>query len=87
MAKMLIENMTKPFVPENFRDEYQARLRDAIMKKFRGRKLLLPIPAAGQCDRPDGGPAEKSGDVQRERPEKDGYRVMDLFEEKESAPC
>lgn len=33
MAKMLIENMTKPFVAENFHDEYQERLRAAIMKK------------------------------------------------------
>lgn len=40
MAKMLIENMTKPFVPENFRDEYQARLRDAIMKKIQGQEIV-----------------------------------------------
>ena len=34
MAKMLIENMTKPFKAEEFQDEYQARLREAIMKKI-----------------------------------------------------
>ena len=34
MAKMLVDSMTKPFVPEDFKDEYQARLRDAIMKKI-----------------------------------------------------
>ena len=28
MAKMLIENMTKPFKAEDFQDEYQARLRE-----------------------------------------------------------
>lgn len=33
MAKMLVNNMTKPFVPEDFRDEYPARLRDAVTKK------------------------------------------------------
>lgn len=43
MAKMLVDNMmTKPFVPEDFRDEYQARLRDAITKKD---------PMAGNCYR------------------------------------
>ncbi len=40
MAKMLVENMTKPFVPEDFRDEYQARLRDAIMKKIQGQEIV-----------------------------------------------
>lgn len=40
MAKMLIENMTKPFVAEEFRDEYQARLREAIMKKIQGQKIV-----------------------------------------------
>lgn len=40
MAKMLIENMTKPFHPEEFRDEYQARLRDAIMKKIQGQEIV-----------------------------------------------
>lgn len=38
MAKMLIENMTKPFVAEEYQDEYQARLREAIMKKKRRRE-------------------------------------------------
>lgn len=40
MAKMLIDNMTKPFVAEEFRDEYQARLRDAIMKKIQGQEIV-----------------------------------------------
>lgn len=40
MAKMLVDNMTRPFVPENFQDEYQARLRDAIMKKIQGREIV-----------------------------------------------
>jgi len=31
MAKLLIENMTQPFEAAAFRDEYQARLRDALM--------------------------------------------------------
>ena len=40
MAKMLIENMTRPFVAEEFRDEYQARLREAIMKKIQGQEIV-----------------------------------------------
>lgn len=40
MAKMLIENMTKPFVPSAFRDDYQARLREAIMDKIQGKEIV-----------------------------------------------
>lgn len=40
MAKMLIENMTKPFAAENFHDEYQERLRTAIMKKIEGQEIV-----------------------------------------------
>lgn len=44
MAKMLVENMTKPFHAEDFQDEYQARLREAIMKRYRGRRSSPPTP-------------------------------------------
>ena len=40
MAKMLVENMTKPFHAEDFQDEYQARLREAIMKKIQGKEIV-----------------------------------------------
>lgn len=40
MAKMLIENMTRPFDPGAFQDEYQARLRGAIMKKIQGQEIV-----------------------------------------------
>jgi DNA end-binding protein Ku len=40
MAKMLIENMTKPFVAEKYKDEYQQRLRDAIMSKIQGKEIV-----------------------------------------------
>ena len=40
MAKMLIQNMTKPFDATAFRDEYQARLKDAIMKKIQGQEIV-----------------------------------------------
>ena len=37
---MLIENMTRPFVAEEYQDEYQARLREAIMKKIQGQEIV-----------------------------------------------
>ena len=40
MAKMLIENMTKPFVAEDYHDEYQVRLREAITKKIEGQEIV-----------------------------------------------
>lgn len=40
MAKLLIQNMTKPFDATAFRDEYQARLKDAIMKKIQGQEIV-----------------------------------------------
>ncbi len=40
LAKMLIQNMTKPFEAEAFRDEYQARLKEAIMKKIQGQEIV-----------------------------------------------
>lgn len=46
MAKMLIENMTKPFVAEEYQDEYQARLREAIMKKIQGQDIVAVDTAA-----------------------------------------
>ena len=41
MAKMLIDNMTKPFVPSDFKDEYQERLREAIMAKIHGKDIIM----------------------------------------------
>lgn len=46
MAKMLIQNMTKPFEAEEFRDEYQARLREAIMKKIQGQEIVAAESSA-----------------------------------------
>lgn len=40
MAKLLIDNMTKPFVAAEFKDEYQERLREAIMQKIQGNEVL-----------------------------------------------
>lgn len=39
MAQQLIRSMTKPFAPERYHDEYQARLRDAIEQKIRGQQI------------------------------------------------
>ena len=46
MAKMLIQNMTKPFVAEEYQDEYQSRLREAIMKKIQGQDIVAVDTAA-----------------------------------------
>ena len=40
MAKMLIQNMTAPFDATAYQDEYQARLKDAIMKKIQGQEIV-----------------------------------------------
>lgn len=40
MAKMLVENMTKPFIAAEYKDEYQERLRNAIMQKIQGNDVL-----------------------------------------------
>jgi len=40
MAKLLIQNMTKEFDAQEYRDEYQARLREAIMKKIQGKEIV-----------------------------------------------
>lgn len=40
MAKLLIENMSKPFDAAVFKDEYQTRLREAIMTKIQGKEIV-----------------------------------------------
>lgn len=42
MAKLLINSMTKPFNPDAYQDEYQARLRDAIANKINGQEIVVP---------------------------------------------
>ena len=41
MARMLIQNMTEPFDASQYQDEYQARLKDAIMKKIQGQEIVV----------------------------------------------
>ncbi len=40
MAKTLITSMTAPFEAEKFRDEYQERLRNAIIQKIHGEDII-----------------------------------------------
>ncbi|NLP15626.1 MAG: Ku protein [Clostridiales bacterium] len=40
MAKTLLSSLTKPFDPTAYKDEYQERLRDAIMQKIRGEEIV-----------------------------------------------
>lgn len=41
MAKTLIETMTGPFDPAVYKDEYQERLRDAILQKVHGEDITV----------------------------------------------
>lgn len=40
MAKTLLDSLTKPFDASTYKDEYQERLRDAIMQKIRGEDIV-----------------------------------------------
>lgn len=41
MARMLIQNMTETFDATQYQDEYQARLKEAIMKKIQGQEIVV----------------------------------------------
>ncbi|MCI7099335.1 MAG: Ku protein [Lachnospiraceae bacterium] len=47
MAKLLVQSMAKPFVAADFHDEYQERLREAIMQKIKGKDVLQVDQGAG----------------------------------------
>jgi DNA end-binding protein Ku len=40
MAKQLISGMVKPFAPEEYKDEFQGRLRDLISTKIAGKEVV-----------------------------------------------
>lgn len=42
MAKAIIEGMTGRFVPEDYRDEYREKLREAIERKIAGKEIISP---------------------------------------------
>ena len=44
MAKTLIGSMDKPFEPEQYKDEYQARLRQLIETKIAGKEVVASTP-------------------------------------------
>lgn len=46
MAKTLVDTMTGPFEPAKYKDEYQERLRDAIMQKIRGEDIVAADTSA-----------------------------------------
>jgi len=47
MAKTLINSMDKPFDPESYHDEYQAKLRQLIEDKIAGAEIKTPEKNAG----------------------------------------
>jgi len=42
MAKTLITSMVQPFQPQEYHDEYQARLKELIAKKVAGKEVVSP---------------------------------------------
>lgn len=44
MAKQLISSMVKPFAPEEYKDEYQERLRELISAKIAGKEVVAAAP-------------------------------------------
>ena len=49
MAKTLIHSMIMPFKPEEYRNEYQERLRIALEKKILGEKIII-VPQQDEGD-------------------------------------
>src|SRR5262249_20532861 len=46
LAKQLVENLTEPFKPEAFEEEYVKRLEEMIEAKLKGRTLKIITPKA-----------------------------------------
>lgn len=42
MAKAIIEGMTGEFNPEEYRDEYRQKIREAIERKIAGKEIVAP---------------------------------------------
>ncbi|NLN14275.1 MAG: Ku protein [Tissierellia bacterium] len=52
MAKVLINSMDKPFKPEEYKDEYQMRLKELIEKKIAGKEIVTAVDQE-EADTPD----------------------------------
>ncbi|WP_128658975.1 non-homologous end joining protein Ku [Paenibacillus sp. 598K] len=75
MAAMLIDQLTTPFEPEQYKDDYRARLMDLIGKKIAGEEvhvapeqqrtnvvdLMAALQASLEAVKPAGGDEDKSG--------------------------
>jgi DNA end-binding protein Ku len=46
LAVQLIENLSEPFRPQEFKDDYVQKLEEMIEAKLKGRKLTVVRPAA-----------------------------------------
>ena len=46
LAKQLVENLSEPFEPEKFKEEYIGRVEDMLEAKMKGRKLTIVKPKA-----------------------------------------
>jgi len=45
MAKMLVNSMAKEFKPEEYRDEYQEKVKNALKQKIEGKEIIEEAPA------------------------------------------
>ncbi len=48
MARQLISSMAKPFAPDEYKDEYQTRLRELIASKIAGKEVVAAAPKGDQ---------------------------------------
>lgn len=46
LAKQLIENLTEPFEPDKYKDDYTGKVEEVIEAKMKGRKLTIVAPKA-----------------------------------------
>lgn len=48
IAKLIIRNMSGPFAPEQYKDEYREKLQQAIQDKIAGKELEAPVEKQGK---------------------------------------
>ncbi|HTE47257.1 MAG TPA: Ku protein [Gemmatimonadaceae bacterium] len=46
MAQMLVENLSQPFDPSKYTDEYHTKLMKIIRAKMKGKEIDIPVPEA-----------------------------------------
>ena len=74
MAKTLITSMDTPFTPENYKDEYQIKLRELVETKIAGKEVVAPAnePQSNVIDLMDALKAsiEKNKPAEKDKPKR-----------------